>query len=54
MTIGLKLVKVTIPLEFKTSGSETMQMALLCAVSGAAIVPFSTMSDGTLLISGPQ
>jgi len=36
------------------TGSQAVQLVLLCGISGNAVVPLATMSDGTLLVSGPQ
>ncbi len=53
MVSELKFVNISgTRLDFLTSG--TVQIVLLCGVSGNAVVPLATMADGTLLVSGPQ
>ena len=50
---NLKLVNISgTQLDF--AGSAIVSVVLLCGVSGNAVIPLKTMSDGTLLISGPQ
>ncbi len=53
MVSELKLVNLS-GTRVEMLGSSTVQLVLLCGVSGAAIVPLATMADGTLLVSGPQ
>ena len=53
MVADLKLVNISgTRLDF--IGSATVQLVVLCGVSGNAVVPLATMANGTLLVSGPQ
>lgn len=36
------------------NGSHAVSLVLLCGVSGNSVIPLKTMSDGTLLVSGPS